>query len=1131
MRRKGRLLHSSILTAALFVFAAPAFAAEPAPGDVCANLNYIISTGGPETSGIHRLLRCDGTNWQLMMTIDASGHVGIGNPTPSAALDVLSADTVGDIFPAIFGGSTTEGVTLVVNNWEPNHHQAQIVFQDQWYVGNSLAGDTTDDFYIYNKATTSSPFGISPGNSVNLNAAVALTGDISPAQITANQNDYNPAGLSSASVLRLNSNASRNITSLAGGADGRVVTVMNIGSFPIVLKNDDGATGTAANRFALTGDLTLAAKQSAMLMYDSTASRWRQIANGTATGSGDNLGNHIATANIQLGSNWLSGDGGNEGITVDASGKVGIGVVPSFDLDIAVADKSGVLQLANTSSTADRYPMISVTNYSGATNGVPVFAMYRARGNSITAAAVQQWDGLGAIEFQGHDGVSSRNSAAKIEAWASENWSNTAHGSSLEFSTAPNGSTTKAVRLTIGNDGMVSLANGISLTGDISPAQITANQNDYNPAGLAGASVLRLNSNASRNVTSLAGGADGRILTVMNVGSFPIVLKNDDGATGTAANRFALTGDLTLAAKQSAMLMYDSTASRWRQIANGTATGSGDNLGNHTATANIQLGTNWLSGDGGNEGIRIDSSGNVGIDTPPVAGTRLSMADSGGGVAEIATLINSSAASAGTGVGIVYQGPSSIKIGGVGAMWEDGTGNNSGLYFNTRNTSYSSKMYLSAAGNLGIGTIGVPKEKLHIYSTDPAETGLTIATPGTGDQQAVLNLLTKSNGSDTLGDATSAGWQIWANGDGSTAFGAIGGPNTFGIGFANGVGWDPAAFQILSNGSVGIGTHANGAVPGATLDVGGSFALSGDISPAQITTDQNNYDPIGYDIKTSVLRLTSDASHSITGIVDGTDGRVLTILNVGTNPIVLSNQSASSTAANRFAFGKNVILAADQTAAIIYDSTSQRWRAAGLPFEPSAGCTGPSDCSSIGNVCSDGTVFFGCNPRTGIPLFTTRCDAGQTWSGSSCTGTRAQQYWANSSSTSSLRTTGVVSTYDGQGNTTALTNGIVNGTGDARTTSGLQTHNAAQYCADLSSDGHTDWYLPAEAELFVMAMNRDVIGSGTFVDATWYWSSTEEYPYNGAVMVVALENDASRGIYADGMLNKYELSYLRCIRQ
>ena len=45
------------------------------------------------------------------------------------------------------------------------------------------------------------------------------------------------------------------------------------------------------------------------------------------------------------------------------------------------------------------------------------------------------------------------------------------------------------------------------------------------------------------------------------------------------------------------------------------ASPTNDNFGNHTATQNIQLNANWLSNDGGNEGIRIDNDGNVGIGT------------------------------------------------------------------------------------------------------------------------------------------------------------------------------------------------------------------------------------------------------------------------------------------------------------------------------------------------------------------------------------------------------------------------------------------------------------------------------------------------------------------------------------
>lgn len=46
-----------------------------------------------------------------------------------------------------------------------------------------------------------------------------------------------------------------------------------------------------------------------------------------------------------------------------------------------------------------------------------------------------------------------------------------------------------------------------------------------------------------------------------------------------------------------------------------TTSTTADNLGDHTATKNVLLSNNYLSNDGGNEGIRIDNAGNVGIGT------------------------------------------------------------------------------------------------------------------------------------------------------------------------------------------------------------------------------------------------------------------------------------------------------------------------------------------------------------------------------------------------------------------------------------------------------------------------------------------------------------------------------------
>jgi hypothetical protein len=103
----------------------------------------------------------------------------------------------------------------------------------------------------------------------------------------------------------------------------------------------------------------------------------------------------------------------------------------------------------------------------------------------------------------------------------------------------------------------------VSFRSDLTPAQITANQNDYAPAGHADAFMFRLSTDASRNITGLQGGTDGRIIDLVNVGSFPFVLTDDD-VLSTAANRFRLEGPVTVRPDQGISLIYDTVLSRWR---------------------------------------------------------------------------------------------------------------------------------------------------------------------------------------------------------------------------------------------------------------------------------------------------------------------------------------------------------------------------------------------------------------------------------------------------------------------------------------------------------------------------------------------------------------------------------------
>jgi hypothetical protein len=104
--------------------------------------------------------------------------------------------------------------------------------------------------------------------------------------------------------------------------------------------------------------------------------------------------------------------------------------------------------------------------------------------------------------------------------------------------------------------------------GVISPSQITADQNNYNPTSLATARVLRLSTDASRTITGIAAGSAGQTMLVVNGGSFPLVLAHNSGSS-SAANRIICPNEqlCTLHAGDSVELWYDSAVSLWRVMA------------------------------------------------------------------------------------------------------------------------------------------------------------------------------------------------------------------------------------------------------------------------------------------------------------------------------------------------------------------------------------------------------------------------------------------------------------------------------------------------------------------------------------------------------------------------------------
>jgi len=117
---------------------------------------------------------------------------------------------------------------------------------------------------------------------VTIDQALAYTGDISPAALAAGATaDYAPAGLATATVLRLTPNAAGStLTGLTTGSDGRRIFIFNLSTTAdLTLLHDDGASSAAVNRFLCPNNTSVIIPPNGgvSIVYDSTSTRWRVV--------------------------------------------------------------------------------------------------------------------------------------------------------------------------------------------------------------------------------------------------------------------------------------------------------------------------------------------------------------------------------------------------------------------------------------------------------------------------------------------------------------------------------------------------------------------------------------------------------------------------------------------------------------------------------------------------------------------------------------------------------------------------------------------------------------------------------------------------------------------------------------
>lgn len=200
-------------------------------------------------------------------TLSADATVAFSNPVTGTIYtliltqDAATARTV--TWPAAV--RWPGGVTLTVN---PALSSVTVV--KLYYDGTNYTS------WMYGGTHSAVSYQTTGAGASEFGQALQFTGDISPAQLTANTNDWNPTGLSTATTIRLSTDASRNLTGLAGGADGRIIILHNIGTENLVILTGSGSS-SAANQFYLEGNLTLGADASAAFRYDATSSKWRAL--------------------------------------------------------------------------------------------------------------------------------------------------------------------------------------------------------------------------------------------------------------------------------------------------------------------------------------------------------------------------------------------------------------------------------------------------------------------------------------------------------------------------------------------------------------------------------------------------------------------------------------------------------------------------------------------------------------------------------------------------------------------------------------------------------------------------------------------------------------------------------------